>query len=200
MRGVIYKYTNLKNGKVYIGQTIHTLNRRRISHESKALSPTTHFHRAIKLYGKDKFIWEELCCCASKKDLNEKESYYIELFNSVNTGYNMTAGGEGTIGRSCKDSTKLKISLSKTGTRLSEEQKAKLSNMRSGVPKSSNHVEKVAEAISKEWEITFPFGNVVVIKNLSKFCRDHNISDRGMWLVANGYRKQHKGFKCRKLH
>lgn len=28
MRGVIYKYTNLKNGKVYIGQTLNETKRR----------------------------------------------------------------------------------------------------------------------------------------------------------------------------
>jgi hypothetical protein len=71
--------------------------------------------------------------------------------------------------------------------------------MRRGVKKSPEHVKNVARAKSQYWEIIHPNGNKEVIRNLSAFCRDYNISDRGMWLVANNYRNQHKGFKCKKL-
>ena len=50
----------------------------------------------------------------------------------------------------------------------------------------------------KFWEITYPNGDKEMIRNLSAFCRDHNISDRGMWLVANNYRNHHKRFRCKK--
>lgn len=197
--GIIYKATNVINGKTYIGQTIYSLEKRVSAHENKAKNPTSHFHKAIKLHGKDKFIWEVICECYSKEDMDEKEVYYINLLNSIDSGYNMTLGGEGTIGRSCSSITRTKISNSKAGKPLSDEHRAKLSAVSIGVGKSNNHVEKVSEAISKHWEITYPNGEVEVIRNLSKFCRVHNLSDRGMWLVANNYRKHHKGFSCRKI-
>ena len=36
MYGIIYKATNLVNGKVYIGQTINTLNKRKMEHYQDA--------------------------------------------------------------------------------------------------------------------------------------------------------------------
>ena len=56
---IIYKETNMINGKVYIVQTTKTLERRKIEHFTCSLNNyyDTHFYRAIKKYGKDNFIW-----------------------------------------------------------------------------------------------------------------------------------------------
>ena len=49
--GKIYKYTNLINGKVYIGQTKQTLKQRDYKHQTQ-LNDNTYFHRAMKKYGR----------------------------------------------------------------------------------------------------------------------------------------------------
>lgn len=200
--GIIYKVTNKINGKIYIGQTIQTLHKRKISHFSSANRDkiVNHFHRALNKYGKNNFNWKTLEYCNSKEELDDMEFHYIKQYHSYKNGYNMTIGGEGTLGRVCKESTKRKISEAKVGVKASKKTKKKLSDMRRGVKKSKEHVAKVAAAKSKYWEITYPNGNVKIIKNLSKFCRKNDLSDRGMWMVANNIRTHHKKFKCKKVN
>lgn len=199
--GIIYKVTNSINKKVYIGQTTQTLHKRRIRHESgsRRKKPTIHFHRALKKHLLENFQWGILECCDDKEQLDQMEYHYIRQFNTYKKGYNSSLGGEGSCGRICKDITKEKISKTKIGIPLSKEVVAKISKGLLGVKKSSAHVRKVAYAKSKYWKITYPNGDEEVIRNLSAFCRVHNLSDRGMWLVANNYRIQHKCFKCEKI-
>lgn len=113
---VIYKLTNLSNGKVYIGQTRNSLRKRIISHLSQASSRTKakkhHLQFAIQNYGSDNFQIEILECCNQDK-LNEREIFWIEYFNTTDpsVGYNCTKGGDGcSMKREIKQSTRSKIS------------------------------------------------------------------------------------------
>ena len=55
---LIYKATNLKNGKVYIGETRQTLTRRKNQHFSEAFARNAKdkFHSAIREFGKENFV------------------------------------------------------------------------------------------------------------------------------------------------
>ena len=44
------------------------------------------------------------------KTLNEKEMYYIKLFDSFKSGYNMNEGGAGNVGFEMPNDSRLKIS------------------------------------------------------------------------------------------
>lgn len=101
--GFIYKITNTKNNKIYIGKTIGSINKRWREHKSNALNKTDNYllHLAMRKYGIENFIIEIVEECPNEL-LNEKEIYYIKFFNSYigqdknkNCGYNMTPGGEG---------------------------------------------------------------------------------------------------------
>jgi group I intron endonuclease len=86
---VIYKTTNLINNKIYVGQD---------SHNNPAyLGSGKILNNAIKKYGKDNFKKEILEECSSKKELNEREIYWINKLNSTDTnvGYNIATGGHG---------------------------------------------------------------------------------------------------------
>jgi hypothetical protein len=48
-------------------------------------------YAAAQKYGLDDFTFELLLECKSN-ELNEKEKYFIELYNSNTFGYNKTAG------------------------------------------------------------------------------------------------------------
>jgi group I intron endonuclease len=76
--GVIYKATNLVNGKVYIGLTTLGLEKRKKAHFGNANNdrlPDTYFYRALKKYGEDGFCWEIIDTSENPKELNEKEIY-----------------------------------------------------------------------------------------------------------------------------
>ena len=94
--GYIYKITNIINNKVYIGQTTRTVEARFQEHlhsctqKSKA---TLHLYSAMNLYGKENFSVEMIDTAISQDDLNKKEIYWIEFYDSMNAGYNMTKGG-----------------------------------------------------------------------------------------------------------
>lgn len=93
----IYKITNKINGKVYIGQSKY-IERRWNRHRSAAFNPNDHnynihLYRAIRKYGLENFSFEVLEEC-KVEELNEKEVYYIKLYNSFFEGYNLTLGGD----------------------------------------------------------------------------------------------------------
>lgn len=92
----IYCIKNDINNKPYIGKTIYTIERRfkehiRDAHNHKCNSK---LHRAILKYGDEHFypILLEEC---SEEEAGEREKYYIQLYNSVKEGYNISYGGEG---------------------------------------------------------------------------------------------------------
>lgn len=92
----IYKVTNKINGKVYIGQTIKTIEERWRQHQNAALKHDcqTHFARALRKYGIENFTIEQIDSVTSRNELDEKEIYWIQYYNSFKDGYNSTRGGQ----------------------------------------------------------------------------------------------------------
>lgn len=90
---IIYKATNIINGKVYIGQTIRTLHERVLDHGYK---PRGVFGRATKKYGMSNFKFEVIDDSARTiEELNELEIGYIKSLNTmIPNGYNIKEGGE----------------------------------------------------------------------------------------------------------
>lgn len=101
MQGFIYKITNLVNNKIYIGQTIQNPINRWYRHcQVKCLSKNERnmaIKRAIFKYGKECFKFEviETLNNCSRQLLDDREVYWINYYNSYNTGYNCTKGGTG---------------------------------------------------------------------------------------------------------
>lgn len=87
----IYKITNKKTGKSYIGQS-NDIERRFKEHQQKGASSRIPLDVAIQKYGKDAFDYEIIEEC-SLSQLNEKEEYYIWLYDTKNNGYNCNNGG-----------------------------------------------------------------------------------------------------------
>ena len=90
MYGYIYKTTNLLDNKIYIGQ-----------HKGKLFDPDYYgsgswFSSVFRKYGKENFRCEVIEECKTQQSLNERETYWIENFQSRNPSiwYNLAKGGE----------------------------------------------------------------------------------------------------------
>ena len=90
----IYKITNQETGECYIGQAVDIAKRWK-DHAKCGLgidAPANNkLYKAIQEYGIWNFSWELLEKC-SKEQLNEKEYFYIDLYDSKNYGYNSSSG------------------------------------------------------------------------------------------------------------
>jgi len=126
---IIYKITNIINGKIYIGVTRHSIEKRLIQHKSDAKRrKQCRLHNAMMKYGVDNFTIE-LIESIQTSDYNvatNREIENIKIYKSLDKtiGYNMTVGGEGVVGHTPwskgktkeTDATMQKISEKQRGT------------------------------------------------------------------------------------
>lgn len=149
--GCIYIIENKINDKKYIGQTIQNLEERFSRH--KNLKDGYYLHNAMNKYGVENFIIRSIMDICSRdekqleKFLNEQEINYISHFNTfLGEGYNMTAGGDGFLGRKHTEETKKKISESGKGKKHTEETKIRLREINIGKTLTEEHKKKIGKA------------------------------------------------------
>ena len=160
---IIYKITNRINGKVYIGQTIVPLQRRWVQHCSHSKHHCTSLHNAIKKYGKENFTVEQIDVATTRDELDSKEVFWIQFYDSMNRdkGYNLHGGGhrnhtvsnetrekisKANTGKVRSDEFRRNAAESSRGRKHSEETKAKLSELHKGKKLSEEHKLKLSEA------------------------------------------------------
>ena len=90
----IYKLTRLKTGEIYIGQTT-SIDKRFQDHVKSSLGVGTlassQLHRTMAIDGPENFTFEILEK-VEKDKLKERESYYIDFYDSKNYGLNTVRG------------------------------------------------------------------------------------------------------------
>ena len=155
MYGYIYLTTNLINNKKYIGQ------HRASKFSMKYLGSGIHLTNAIKKYGKENFKLEVLCECFSEQELNEKEKYFIKIYNAVESDdfYNIAKGG---LGHTCipwnkgkkgvQPVTQKQLDALERGRHLpaSEKQKKQLSERHKGIQVSEETRRKCSECTLRQ--------------------------------------------------
>jgi len=173
----IYKIINTKNGKALIGQTVKKKAEYRWMTHKWCLENEVHgnsyFQNAWKKYGKDVWQFEIIEKCESLKELNEKEDYYIEHFDTLApNGYNLKRGGDNYT--------------------LSEYAKEKLSRrLKQAWKKNPNYKCRVYGSIVN------PNGKIYeMVINMEQFCREHDLNAKVMRQVATGEKKSYKGWTC----
>lgn len=148
MAVILYKITNLVNGKFYIGQTSRSLKERFSAHKNKG-SHCILLINAMTKYGYEYFQIEELTKVETREEANELEKTLIANSNCLYpNGYNLTKGGsafnhseitKAKIGKAhtgMKRSKEARENMSKAckGRVISEEQKTNISNSLKGRP------------------------------------------------------------------
>ncbi len=155
---IVYKITNLLNGKIYIGQTVQSFEHRISGHLSNAKHNGDFLNEnsidyAINKYGWENFHSEVVEICNSQDELNEREKFWIKILNcKFPFGYNLTGGGGGIIGFTSQKGKhfsakhRAKISASNKGKIFSDEHKKKLSDAHKGKKLSNEHRKKISVA------------------------------------------------------
>lgn len=170
----IYIIKNIVNNKCYIGQSQNIETRIR---EHKYLLRNNKYgnlkiQNAWNKYGEDNFVFEVIEEC-SIDELDEKEIFYIQEYDSHANGYNNTDGGGGVRGWKHSDEFKQKMSLSnklnprhpspEQIARLveynktrdyhhSEETRAKMSKAHQGLKATEEAKSNMVKAQKKVWE------------------------------------------------
>lgn len=193
----IYKATNKLTGKSYIGFDCNWPYRKS-AHKCAARMGESSlvFHNAIRKYGWNNFVWSVV---EQSEDrflmLTEREEHYIRKFNTHfrdGSGYNMTYGGEGTLGKVVSEETKKRISDAKKGKPAWNKGKpspwtAERNRKTIGIPKPH---------LYKKYRIIDPEGNESEIEGITKFCEENGLNAGNMVSVSKGKLKQYKGWKC----
>lgn len=103
--GRVYVIKNTCNSKVYVGQTIGTLENRFKAH-CASKGKCRAIESAIQKYGSDKFSIELVQEASSKEELDFLEKIWIQAHNSLSpNGYNLREGG-GSVGKMSLESRK----------------------------------------------------------------------------------------------
>jgi len=128
----IYKITNLANSKVYIGSSAVSIKRRWYKHVSALKKGNHHslkLQRAWNKHGKENFILEVLEECDPESCVT-REQYWLDLYQSATTGYNINHLTQSRLGvkqldkSKCKGrgkwsaESKLKLSITRTGMKF----------------------------------------------------------------------------------
>lgn len=223
---LIYIITNDINNKVYIGQTAKQLNERIDGHRSSMIAGVdTHIYRAMRKYGWDKFHFTVLeDNVSSKEKLDELEKFYIQKYDSVNHGYNMTFGGdENAMNSPCvkykhdnimrsdevrhKISESMKASYAKRGGPSADHRKH-LSESKKRIYSSTE-----GEIIKEKFRNSFSFtpkhyAALNDSKNKAVYCVNeggevvasfNRVKDAAIWWLDSGYKVKHYDQLCDKI-
>lgn len=144
MYGYIYMTTNLINNRKYIGQ-----KKSEVFLGNKYLGSGIILRQAVRAYGKENFQVVLIEECDTKEELDEKEKYYIELYNAAYSDefYNIALGGQSQAHVHSEEEKK-KISEKQIGKKLSDETKQRIS-----LSLKEHYLEHPACAISEEQKL-----------------------------------------------
>jgi group I intron endonuclease len=143
---IVYLVTNSANGKRYVGISKDNHPGRRwavhVQHARTSKSGVR-LHEAIRTYGEAAFVVEHIASARTWSDLEATEIAIIAQYGTYRskTGYNMTCGGDGTLGNIRSEDSRAKISERQMGRVHSAETRARIAAKASGRKASPEAIE-----------------------------------------------------------
>jgi group I intron endonuclease len=154
--GIIYMIKNKINDKIYIGQTIRSFSDRIMGHKNGLCND--HLKASFQKYGFDNFEFSIIDTAETFEELNQKEIYYINLYDSRNRnkGYNIEIGGRNST---ASEETLEKMSRAHKGSKQSKEWVEKRipkagsdEAKKHGRPKTEEQKKYLSESSPKFWQ------------------------------------------------
>lgn len=195
----IYMTKNLINGKSYVGA--HSTN----NLNDDYLGSGVYLKKALKKYKRKNFIRGILEFC-TQDNWEEKENYWIKKMNTTYpSGYNLTLGGEGGIGKIFFDHSRILMSKSRREKELAKgNNNGMFGNKHSLLSKQCMSKTKKERGVAKGIKNTRFDKNIYTFINISsgeifigyKFDLAKRINSNSSALNAliKGYRSQHKNW------
>lgn len=180
---IVYKTTNIVNGKIYVGKDTKD--------DPNYLGSGTYLRNAIKKYGRENFKKETIERCETNEQPCKREIYWIKELDARNTsiGYNISLGGDGwdsqsasiaaSLSNSSEKSSKAQKKFWKSLTPEQRSEKAKLiwknkTSEEHSIIAKKNWEEFTPEEISELRKLTW--------NNMSKETREkHSKSVKNAW-------------------
>ena len=152
MKPYVYIIYNTVNGKLYVGKGSYRhrfLDHKKIARGGKEKYPQySVIHAAMTKYGIDKFVFRIMEYTETDQEALDLETKWIAFLRKENYKlYNLTDGGEGTIGYKPTEETKAKTSRTMKGRKLSEAHRQALiaNHHHIGVVFSKEVIDKMSE-------------------------------------------------------
>lgn len=221
MTQYIYKIENSINGKLYIGQSSQSLEKRFIQHCSCKIMTIS---KAIKKYGRHNFQITKLKQFENLPQplLNKVETYYIEKYKSLTpNGYNISKiGGKVELTKEQRN----KISIKLKGRKITNYQKTRISE--SSIIRWSNPEERIKQrkiltniikerkekhtisikeekcmfnSMTQFYKITTPDNIEFCSIGLYHVAKENNLDVSCLYKVSKGKRKHHKHWKVEEI-
>ncbi len=195
---IVYTHTNKINGKMYVGITCQSPNRR--WRNGNGYKENEHFFRSISKYGWDNFTHEIVRAGLSKDQACEMEKELIDKYRTcIDTyGYNKSTGGENpNEGAKMSDEAKAKMSASHKRVVITEEWK---NNMSQAAKKRGNcKLGKIGKDCGKAGlvrQIDIKTGELVAeYYGFSEMERMTGFSQNPVKRATKGLQKQSHGFR-----
>ncbi|MHA1380697.1 MAG: NUMOD3 domain-containing DNA-binding protein [Candidatus Helarchaeota archaeon] len=144
--GYIYMIKNKVNGKIYIGQTTDKRGYRAdLTLSQIKYNYNPHLYNSFAKYGRDCFVIKIVDSGKDQEELNQKEEYYIQKYNTLDQdyGYNIRHGG--SHGKHSEEA-KERMSQTRKGSVLSEEHRRKIGEAKKGNILSEDHKRRISKA------------------------------------------------------
>ncbi len=207
---IYYKTTNLVNGKVYYG--VHSGDK-----DDKYLGSGVGLRRAVKLYGDDRFVRENLKFFDTEEEMYSFEKFVIteDVVNDPNT-YNMTLGGGGgwshvdVTGKNnpmMNEETRKKVSKGVRKTRLSNPEyydRISRENLKRAVevntgknrPEHGKLLSDRAANGDVKWVAVSPEGYSFLIPSLKRFAIERGFNPSTLFTAAKRRVAIESGVAC----
>lgn len=182
--GFIYIIKNYITDKVYIGQTINTVEYRYNQHLWLASRGTSNskLYLAMMEIGLDNFYVETLLEC-DNSELNKHEQYYVEKYDSLDNGYNSVYPCSSTGKRPVHDYEDKVIDLYLSGysfARIAKETNISTQHANSIIIKHEVHRYSYKTVHTTEMKTV-----VMYTKEFEPICKFESIAKAFEWLVNN---------------
>jgi group I intron endonuclease len=145
----VYKITNLKNGRLYVGGSVdiakriwaHKTTLKRNENKNKPMQED------FNICGMSAFDFSVIEFVDDKSKVIEREQHWIVTLNAATNGYNMAPNAGPVTGIKRSDETKVRLSASLKGRPMLPEVREKLRIANIGRKHSAEEIEKRASAL-----------------------------------------------------